>query len=448
VSAATGAIVERNDLILTEYDRFVRERGGSAPSWLRELRGRALTRFAETGFPTTRDEEWRFTSVAPIAETPFRLAGAPANGAAAPGLVGGVAFDGVAARLVVVNGRFAAELSTVSVESRVNAGGLAAAIASGTPEVGDDRLSTLSFDGRPFVALNTAFLDDGAFISIPTGVVVPDPIHIIVVTAPGADPAVAHPRIAVVAGANSQATIVETYIGVPGTPYLTNAVTEVVLGDRAVVEHYKDQREPVTAYHMATMQVRLGRSSTFTSQSFAFGGQIVRNDILAVLAGEGGECTLNGLYFSDDRRLVDTHTTIDHALPHCASHELYKGIIAGKARAIFNGKIIVRQDAQKTDAKQTNRALLLSDGAQINTKPQLEIFADDVKCTHGAAIGQLDDEAMFYLRARGLTAVEARDVLIHAFAGEILNQIKVEPVRAHMETALYDQLARDLEDRA
>jgi Fe-S cluster assembly protein SufD len=297
------------------------------------------------------------------------------------------------------------------------------------------------------VALNTAFLDDGAFISIPAGVVVSDPIHIIVVTAPGADPAVAHPRIAVVAGANSQATIVETYVGVPGTPYLMNAVTEVVLGDRAVVEHYKDQREPVTAHHIATMQVRLGRSSTFTSQSFAFGGHIVRNDILAVLAGEGGECTLNGLYFSDDRRLVDTHTTIDHALPHCASHELYKGIIAGKARAIFNGKIIVRQDAQKTDAKQTNRALLLSDGAQINTKPQLEIFADDVKCTHGAAIGQLDDEAMFYLRARGLTAVEARDMLIHAFAGEILNQVKVDAVRSQMENALYDQLARDLEGR-
>ncbi|HEX2340900.1 MAG TPA: Fe-S cluster assembly protein SufD [Vicinamibacterales bacterium] len=447
MKTAPGAVAERNDFYLTEHDRFLHERGASAP-WLRELRGRALTRFAEMGFPTTRDEEWRFTNVGPIAETPFRLAGVPADGAAAPGLVGGVAFGSVAARLVVVNGRFAADLSTVSVESRVNAGGLAAAIAKDIPEVGDDRLATLRFDGRPFVALNTAFLDDGAFISIPAGVVVPDPIHIIIVTAPGADPAVAHPRIAVVAGANSQATIVETYIGVPGTPYLTNAVTEVVLGDRAVVEHYKDQREPVTAHHIATMQVRLGRSSTFTSQSFAFGGHIVRNDILAVLAGEGGECTLNGLYFSDDRRLVDTHTTIDHALPHCASHELYKGIVAGKARAIFNGKIIVRQDAQKTDAKQTNRALLLSDGAQINTKPQLEIFADDVKCTHGAAIGQLDDEAMFYLRARGLTAVEARDLLIHAFAGEILNRVKVESLRTQMESALFEQLARDLEDRA
>jgi Fe-S cluster assembly protein SufD len=448
VSAATGAILERNDLILTEYDRFVRERGGSAPSWLRELRGRALTRFAETGFPTTRDEEWRFTSVAPIAETAFRLAGEPVDGGAVQALIDGVAFDRVAARLVIVNGRFSADLSTTSPGSRVAAGGLATALTGAEAPRLEHQITNLAFDGRPFVALHTAFLEDGAFVSIPAGAVVTDPIHIVVVTTPGTGPAVAHPRVVVLAGANSQATIVETYIGAAGTPYLMNAVTEVVLEDRAVVEHYKDQREPMTAHHVATMQVRLGRSSTFTSQSFAFGGHIVRNDILAVLGGEGGECTLNGLYFSDDRRLVDTHTTIDHALPHCASHELYKGIIAGKARAIFNGKIIVRQDAQKTDAKQTNRALLLSDGAQINTKPQLEIFADDVKCTHGAAIGQLDDEAMFYLRARGLTAVEARDVLIHAFAGEILNQIKVEPVRAHMETALYDQLARDLEDRA
>jgi Fe-S cluster assembly protein SufD len=448
VTAATGAIVERNDFILTEYDRVVRERGGAAPAWLRELRGRALTRFAETGFPTTRDEEWRFTSVAPIAETAFQVAGEPADRAAVKRLLQGVVFDGVAARVVVVNGRFSAELSTVRPESGVAAGGLAAVFASDRSARLEPLITKLAFDGRPFVALNTAFLDDGAFVEIPAGAVLTDPIHIVIVTTSGPSPVVAHPRIIVTAGANAQATIVETYIGEAAKPYLMNAVSDVLLDDHAVVEHYKDQREPVTAHHMATMHVRLGRSSTFTSQSFAFGGRIVRNDIVAVLGGEGGECTLNGLYFSDGRRLVDTHTTIDHALPHCASHELYKGILAGKARAVFNGKIVVRPDAQKTDAKQTNRALLLSDDAQINTKPQLEIFADDVKCTHGAAIGQLDDEAMFYLRARGLTAVEARDLLIHAFAGEILNQIKVDAVRTQMENALFEQLARDLEDRA
>jgi len=447
-SAATGATVERSDFILTEYDRFVRERGGAAPSWVRELRGQALTRFAEAGFPTTRDEEWRFTSVAPIAETAFQLAAEPADRGAIQGLVADVAFDGVAARLVIVNGRFSHELSTVRPGSGIAAGGLATALAGDRSARLEQQITKLAVDGRPFVALNTAFMEDGAFVEIPAGAVVAAPIHIVVVTTSGASPAVAHPRIVVAAGANAQATIVETYIGAAAKPYLMNAVSDVVLDENAVVEHYKDQREPVGAHHIATMHVRLGRSSTFTSQAFAFGGHIVRNDILAVLGGEGGECTLNGLYFSDGRRLVDNHTTIDHALPHCASHELYKGILAGKARAVFNGKIVVRPDAQKTDAKQTNRALLLSDGAQINTKPQLEIFADDVKCTHGAAIGQLDDEAMFYLRARGLTAVEARDLLIHAFAGEILNQIKVEPVRAQMETGLYAQLARDLEDRA
>jgi Fe-S cluster assembly protein SufD len=444
VNPGSGAVAERHDFYLTEYDRFVRERSASAPSWLRDLRSRALARFAETGFPTTRDEDWRFTSIAPIASAPFRLAGdAPAG---VNGLVTGVGFDGTAARLVVVNGRFAAELSNVSAASRVHAGGLAAALASDTPSA-EQQLGKLGFDGRPFVTLNTAFLDDGVLVDIPPGAVVQQPIHIVVVSAPGLVPAVAHPRVIVTAGANAQATIVETYVGVPGTPYLTNAVTEITVGDHAVVEHYKDQRESLTGHHIATMQVRLGRSSTFASQSFAFGGDIVRNDVLAVLGGEGGECTLNGLYFSDGRRLVDNHTTIDHAMPHCDSHELYKGILAGRARAVFNGKIIVRPDAQKTDAKQTNRALLLSDDAQINTKPQLEIFADDVKCTHGAAIGQLDDEALFYLRARGLTAVEARDLLIHAFAGEILNQVKVDAVRTQMEDALFDQLARDLEGR-
>ncbi|HEY3886604.1 MAG TPA: SufD family Fe-S cluster assembly protein, partial [Vicinamibacterales bacterium] len=186
------------------------------------------------------------------------------------------------------------------------------------------------------------------------------------------------------------------------------------------------------------------RSARFSSHSFALGGRIVRNDVGAILDGEGGDCTLNGLYLADRDRLVDTHTLIDHAKPHCGSHEVYKGILGGTSRAVFNGKIIVRQDAQKTDAKQTNRALLLTDGATINTKPQLEIFADDVKCTHGAAIGQLDDDAIFYLRARGLSYAEARDMLIHAFAGEILHRVRVEPLRDALEAELFAQLAKDL----
>jgi Fe-S cluster assembly protein SufD len=437
--AKGAAVAERNDFYLSEHDRFMAGRA-SDPAWLRDLRGRGLVRFAERGFPTTRDEEWRFTNVAPIAETPWALAPAVAPGV--DPLIRDVVFD-AAIRIVVINGRFVPELSRIS-DSPVQAGSLAGAIAGDGVGI-EQQLGALEMDGRPFVALNTAFLDDGALVVIPAGAILRDAIHIIVATLPGSGPVVAHPRILVSVGASAQATIVETYVGAEGVPYLTNAVTEVELGENAVVEHYKDQREPTTAHHVATMHVRLARSSNFASQSFAFGGGIVRNDIIAVLGGEGGECTLNGLYFSDAKRLVDNHTLIDHATPHCASHELYKGILAGKARAVFNGKIVVRQDAQKTDAKQTNRALLLSDEAQINTKPQLEIFADDVKCTHGAAIGQLDEEALFYLRARGLTALEARDLLIHAFAGEILNEIKVEPVRAQMEAALFDRLAQDLE---
>jgi Fe-S cluster assembly protein SufD len=253
-----------------------------------------------------------------------------------------------------------------------------------------------------------------------------------------------HPRTLVILGKGSQSQIVETYVGRSGQSYFTNAVTEVFVGENAVLDHYKVQEESVDAYHVASLHVHAARSATFSSHSFALGGKLTRNDAVATMAGEGAECTLNGLYLADGERLVDNHTTIDHAMPHCPSHEIYKGIIGGKARAVFNGKIIVRQDAQKTDAKQTNRALLLSDDATINTKPQLEIFADDVKCTHGAAIGQLDEDAVFYLRARGLTYQEARDMLIHAFAGDILDRVKIDLLRAALEEELYAQLARDL----
>jgi Fe-S cluster assembly protein SufD len=237
---------------------------------------------------------------------------------------------------------------------------------------------------------------------------------------------------------------VETYVGVGDQPYFTNAVTEIFAGDNAVVDHYKVQEESTQAFHVASLHVHMERSAAFSSHSFALGGRLVRNDVFTILDGEGAECTLNGLYLADGDRLVDNHTTIDHAKPHCPSHEVYKGILGGRARAVFNGKIIVRPDAQKTDAKQTNRALLLTDDAQINTKPQLEIFADDVKCTHGAAIGQLDEDAIFYLQTRGLTFTEARDLLIHAFAGEILERVRIERLRQALEAELYAQLARDL----
>jgi Fe-S cluster assembly protein SufD len=439
-------VAERQDQFVVEYERVSRERAAAQPAWLRETRAAALTRFAELGFPSTRDEEFRFTNVSPIAETAFRLA--PAVPAAAHDLIDRVSIPG-AHRLVVLNGRYDAQLSDDAAPmSGLTVGGLAEAMASRNGDLQRLLNGVASIHDRAFAALNTAFLFDGILIDVAPGAVVERPLQVIFATA-GVDAQHAsarlmvHPRLLAVVGANAQARIVETFVGPADEKYFTNAVSEYHVGDGALVDHYKDQREGASAYHVGLQALRCARSSTFVSQNIVLGGQIVRNDIVAVLDGEGVDCTLNGLYLSDGTRLVDNHTTIDHAKPHCGSHELYKGILAGRSRAVFNGKIIVRQDAQKTDAKQTNRALLLSDNAQINTKPQLEIFADDVKCTHGAAVGQLDEEALFYLRARGLTAVQARDLLIHAFAGDILNRIKIEPLRAQLETELFSRLQQD-----
>ena len=297
------------------------------------------------------------------------------------------------------------------------------------------------FQSHAFVALNTAALEDGAFISIPRNAVVDEPIHLLFVSTATEHPTVSHPRTLILAGENSQATIVETYVGPEGDVYFTNAVTEVVCAENAVIDHYKVQRESLAAFHIATMQVQLARSSNFTSHSIGLGGRLVRNDANAVLGGEGGECTLNGVYLANGRQLMDNHTAIDHAMPHCNSHEVYKGIIDGHARGVFNGKIFVRPDAQKTDAKQTNQTLLLSPDAQIHTKPQLEIFADDVRCTHGATIGQFSADALFYLRARGINKDDARALLTYAFASDIVSRIKVEPIRAQLDHALLSERA-------
>lgn len=420
------------------------QRPQGSPRWLQDLRERAAARFAALGFPTTREEEWRFTSVAPIASTEF-VPAADATGVTAEDL-SRFTYAEAAHRIVIVNGRFSAELSRLKgLPHGVKIMSLAAAIADRDDMVQRYVGQLAEFTDRAFTALNTALAVDGAYVFIPDGLVLEEPVQIVfVATGSASAPTLASTRALIVAGDRSQSRIVENYIGGTGQQYFTNGVTEVVVGENAVVDHYKVQHESETAYHIATMHVLAGRSSNFASHSFSLGGRLVRNDVFAVLDGEGAECTLNGLYLADGERLVDNHTTIDHAKAHCPSHEIYKGILGGKARAIFNGKIIVRPDAQKTDAKQTNRALLLSDNASINTKPQLEIFADDVKCTHGAAIGQIDEDALFYLRARGLTFFEARDLLIHAFAGDILERVHVESLKRALEEDLYTQLARDL----
>ena len=423
-------------------------RPAGGPRWLQDLRERAAARFTALGFPTVRDEEWRFTNVSPVVANEFVLADGKATLTSAD--IERYPFGAASECVVVVNGRFSPELSRLKgLPAGVHAGSLAKYMNG---ELQSDSEFIQRYVGqlvdvadRSFAALNTAYIDDGAYVYVPDGVVLGHPLQILFVTAgrPGSAATVTYPRCLIVLGDRAEVRLVETYVGADA-PYLTNAVTEVSVGEGAILDHYKVQRESVLASHIANMCVHAARNATFSSHSFSLGGKFVRNDVLATLDGEGAEVTLNGLYLADGDRLVDNHTVIDHARAHCPSHEVYKGILGGKARAIFNGKIIVRPDAQKTNAKQTNRALLLSDDALINTKPQLEIFADDVKCTHGAAIGQLDDDAIFYLRARGLTFAEARDMLIHAFAGEILDRVQLEPLKAELETELYAQLARDL----
>ena len=424
-------------------------RTAPVPASVAELRGRAVERFTALGVPTTRDEAWRFTNVAPVAGTAFALA-APAEREAAAADVAPHAATGVGAgqTLLFVNGTCVAPASDLSalpagVEVASLADVLAADAGGATRQAVESHLASgAGIENEAFTALNTALLRDGAVVHVPANTVVEQPIQLLFVTSPppGGGPVMTHPRVLVVVGENAQVRLVESYGGGGESAYLTNAVTEVIAGPGAVVDHYKTVRESPAGYHIASMHVRLGRAASFSSHAVTLEGAIVRNEAQALLDGEGVECTLNGLYLASGRRLVDNHTTIHHAQPHCSSHELYKGILDGEARAVFNGKIIVAIDAQKTDAKQSNKALLLSEDAQINTKPELEIFADDVRCTHGATVGQLDEDALFYLRARGLGLEQARNVLIHAFASDLLNRIAIAPIREQLEDLLLAQL--------
>jgi len=354
----------------------------AADPWIQELRQTAFQRFVQLGFPTTHDEEWRFTNVAKIARSSWAAQYAPAN------------------------------------------------IPAGT----EQQLGKHASLDNPFVALNTAFLNDVKLIQVPKNTVVERPIEITYeATQEGG---VYHPRTLILVGAGSQVTIVETYRG--AGRYFTNAVTEVVAGDGAVIDHYKVQEESLEAFHVATMQATLGRSANYSTHCISFGAAMARHDSNATLS-DGTDATVNGLYIVNGTQHVDNHTSIDHAKPHATSHELYKGILDGTAHAVFNGRIIVRKDAQKTDSKQTNKNLVLSDDAVIDTKPELQIWADDVRCTHGATIGQLDEEMMFYLRSRGIGSAEARSLLIYAFAKDVVDRVKVPALRESLEKHLFEK---------
>ena len=428
------------DRFVEAFDAFEQALPTSQPESLRQQRHQAIERFSQLGLPTLRQEEWRFTNVGPIARTPFSL-DVPVDAVTA-GSIERFSYEGTV-QLTLVNGRFVPELSDLEdLPEGIVVCSMDEALAK-HPEKVEPHLGRLaSFEDHPFVALNTAFYRDGIFIWVPRNQVVEQPINLVLVGSPSAEPIAFFPRNLIVGGESSQVTVVEQYVTVGEGAYLTAPVTEIVAEDNSVVDHYKLQRESTEAFHMATFQLQLGRDSNVASHSISWGGGLVRNDVNAVLDGEGGEATLNGLYMVEGTQLVDNHMRVDHVAAHCDSHELYKGILEGKARAVFNGRIYVHHGAQKTDAKQTNRNLLMSPDALCNSNPQLEIFADDVKCTHGSTVGQLDETAIFYLRSRGIGEEAARSLLTYAFAADIVERIKVGAVRQDLEEFLFRRLPK------
>ena len=320
---------------------------------------------------------------------------------------------------------------------------LAEAIKEDNPIVKKHLGKYADFKGHIFTSLSTAFVNDGAFIYVPDGKTIEDPIHVLFLSIAENNKIFVQPRNLFVAGKNSQSTIIEHYVSINEDIYFTNSVTEIVTEENAFVDHVKLQEESCKAYHIGRMDVHQERNSNFVSHLISFGAEISRNDFNSRFNDEGGESMLNGLYLIEGNQLFDAHTLIDHAKPHCNSHEHYKGILMDSSRGVFNGKVIVRKDAQKTNAFQENNNILLSDNAVVNTKPQLEIFADDVKCSHGATIGQLDNDAMFYLKSRGIGIDAARAILIHAFASDVVRYIKINAVRDYVESILKKKFHED-----
>ncbi len=444
----TGEADDRRADYVADFQTFEASRPAWEPETVRELRRGAIERFAEIGFPHRRQEAWRKTDVRPVSQGTFRRATGPAP---APGASLAPHLWEPAVRLVFVDGFLALEHSQLDgLPQGVYAGSLATALEE-SPELVEPHLGRhAAYDDHPFVALSSAFFSDGAFIHVPRGTVVETPIHLLFLSSVAGDgedgdtstPVVSYPRNLFVAGENSQSTIVETYAAFSAGAYFTCPVTEVVMEQAAVVDHYKVQHDSRESFHLSTLQVHQERDSNFFSHSISAGGDVTRNDVNAYLGGEGIECTLNGLYMVNGKQLVDNHMRVDHAFPNCNSYELYKGVLDGKAKSVFNGLIYVHQDAQNTDAKQSNRNLLLSEGALASSNPQLEIFADDVRCTHGSTVGQLDPEAIFYLRSRGIGEDAALSLLTYAFASDIVGRIKVEPVRKDLEEFLFERLPR------
>lgn len=422
------------------FDRIDRS---TEPKWLGALRGGAIERFGQLGFPTRKDEDWHFTNVAPISDRSFTpntsgVASQVTREQLAPFL-----FDGDWATMVFVNGQFSKELSDYH---RGNGHYFISTLKDAIENeirFAEQHLAGLaSYQANAFVALNTAFMQNGAFIALSANVAVEKPIHLLYVTDESAEGSLISPRTLILADHHSEVTVVESYVSLSqSSTYLTNAVSEVYLSPGSRVTHYKVQRESMAGYHVGSTYAYQQADSNYESFSFATGADLSRTNISTVLDGEGGHATLNGLYMVDGKQVVDHQTRIEHAKESCTSHEMYKGVMDGSSKGVFNGKVYVRPEAQKTDGKQSNNNLLLSEKAEVNTKPQLEIFADDVRCTHGATIGQLDDTALFYLKSRGVGADMAKELLTYAFAAEVLEEMTIDSVKDQLEGLAFSRFA-------
>ena len=415
------------------------------PSNWTEKRQKALAEFESKGIPTHRDEEWKYTPLNLLRETEYK----PAYGAT----VDRTAFSATpigsvdAATIAYVNGQEAPELTIPRhLPSGVFVGSLKQAEVE-IPEVVERWLGKIAtYDGKlgstnddRFIQLNNAYLGEGVVVYVPKNVVVEDPIHLAFISQADHGTFAAFPRVLIVMDENSQAKLLESYVGLRGS-YFNCPVTEIALEKGAILEHDKFQYESLEAVHIANIAVHQDGPSTYTSNNIGFGGAIARNDINVWVDGEHCETWLNGTYVATGDQIADNHTRIDHAMPNCNSFEVYKGIMSDRGQGVFNGKIFVYEDAQKTDAKQTNQAILLSPTSSIETKPQLEIFADDVKCTHGATVGQVKEDAKFYLRSRGIPEKEAEALLVYAFAAEVIEKIAIDEVRTALESVLFDKL--------
>lgn len=416
---------------INQFQEFERSLNGEKDSHFHQMRKSALDEFSKLPIPTQKDEEWKYTNISPLLKHDFVSAKkAKVNSAK----INKFLFDQLEHSLMVfVNGHFAPELSRLKdIPGNIKVSSLSEELKNNNPIISEHLGKYAVQENQIFTALSTAFTNDGAFIYVPDGKIVENAIHIIFLTS-SEHKVFTQPRNLFIAGKNSQVTIIEHYVSDDASVYFTNSVTEIIADENAVVDHIRLQEESSKAFHIARMEIDQERSSNFSSHLISTGAEFARNDFNARFNDEGSECTLNGLFMIKENQLFDAHTMIDHAKPHCQSHEHYKGILQDKSKGVFNGKVMVRQDAQKTNAFQENNTILLSDDAVMNTKPQLEIFADDVKCSHGATIGKLDQNAMFYLKSRGIGDEAATAILIHAFASDVITSIKIPALRDYLE---------------